>query len=213
MNSELKNISDFLVVSSTITKVDKEHYVMDPSDELILVLGKNGCEITLSFPENGKKLIIKDGSGFSTHKQIHISYEQRQHFYINSYYGSLRLLGDGEKWICHDNHYGLGKLFMKQSSVCSNGILYNEFPYKSGFFCNNLSIENRNGTLLRNNGPDQKWNVVLNINHTGNFYIHVADKTITNKKDVVVDMKHGDTLWVSVEGIIEKSGVTIIQLE
>lgn len=213
MDNELKSIKDFLVVSSTITKVDSENYIVQPEDELLLITSNKGCYITLPSPENGKKLIIKDGSGFSSKFQIQ-AVDKNKNFYINSSYGSLRLLGDGKKWKSHDNYYGFGKMFLKQTNVCSNGILYNEIPFRSGFFSdyNLINIENRNGTVIKNYGPDQKWNVIVNISKDNNFSIHVGDKVIENENDVVIEIKNGETFWVSVSGVIEKSSLTIIQI-
>jgi len=206
-----ENIKDFLVVSSTITKVDKDNYTVQPEDELIFVTSKTGCHINLPPSQQNKKLIIKDGSGYSAKYQIQISADKT--YYINSTYGSLRFLYDNNQWKVHDHHYGFGKLFMKQTNVCTNGILYDQVTFRSGLFSDyqNINIENRNGTVIRNYGPTQKWNVILNINQN-NFCLNVGDKKIENKKDVIVEIKTGETLWVSVKGIIESSSIAIIQV-
>lgn len=211
---ELKNINEFLMVSSTITKVDSDRYTVQPEDELIFVTSKSGCYITLPTSEEGRKLIVKDGSGYTAKYQIQITTDKNVNYYINSSYGSLRFLCDENGWKVHDHHYGFGKIFMKQTNVCTNGILYNEITFRSGLFSdyNTINIENRNATVIRNHGPDQKWNVVLNLNHDKKFSIHVGDKTIDNQKDAIVDIKNGETLWISVNGIIEKSSIAIIQI-
>lgn len=212
-SEELKRVSDFLVVSSSITRVDSQDYTVLPTDELVMVTSKTGCYITLPAPEYGKKLIIKDGSGFSSKYQIIIVDDNNKKFYLNSSFGSLRFLSNETRWEVLDNHYGFGKLLMKQNNVCSNGILYDETTFISGNFTSDISIENRNGTVIRNGGGDQKWNVMVNFNKDNNFTIHVGDKIIDNKKDVIVDIKNGDTFWVSVMGIIDKSSIAIIQVE